>query len=292
MIMWNQKLHINNIPHSWVGKKMVKCLGQRLGQATTEIAVFGIIILVVFGVLLRYAQMYNAQQEAQMYAFRKSLELAQKRYNDERYGAVTLVAMKEYLPVDLFSSEPQMTYATGSSSINIEAKQQFYERDNPSEIRENAPITYYQIGNEMIENNELIEAPYMFVKRKIDYSKGPRTVMDSTMDILNKIGEYINGADDDYDVYETVPFWETTQITNATYASQEQRTSSYLPSVQSNYSETSSKETNTATEYEVQPQAKIYASDELIEQIYSLPSNMVVEQNQTIGKERSYSAWD
>lgn len=285
--MWSRMSHINNIRHGWLRKKIVRCLGETLGQATTEIAVMGTIILVIFGVLLRYGQMFNAQQEAQMYAFRKSLELAQKRTNDAKFGGATVVVTKEYQPVDLFSSEPQPSMVSGSSTVTLENKQTYFDTDNPV-AGEDGPATYYQMGNDMIKNNELIEVPYMYVKRKIGKDKAPRTPMDSTIDVLDKMG---GGAKTEYNAYQSAPFWETNQTTNSTYTSKEQRIAYYSSGVKSDYSEVSSKDLNTNTTYEVEPTGKIYDSDEFIKEIYSLPPNMVVEQNQTVEKERSYSAW-
>jgi len=270
---------------------VVKNFSSRQGQATTEMAVFGIIILVIFGVLLRYGQMFNAQQEAQMYAFRKSLELAQKRCADGKFGSVSLVAMKEYIPVDLFSSEPQVNYATGSSTVTIDPKQTYYDIKDPQP--EHSPVTYYQVGNQMIKDNDLIEAPYMFVKRRRDETKAPRTPLDGVVNVLKWINEHISGSNyDDYEAYESAPFWETTQNTGGAYSSRERRTNYYAYGPRSNYAETSTQNLNTTSVYEVQPVAKIYASDELIEQVSNVPPNMVIEQNQTIEKERSYSAWD
>ena len=44
------------------------------GQAIMELAIFGAIILMVFGILLSYMQRFNDQQYAQMEVFRRSLE--------------------------------------------------------------------------------------------------------------------------------------------------------------------------------------------------------------------------
>ena len=60
---------------------MLRLIHTKQGQATTEIAIFGVLMLVVFAALMRYGMMYNAKQEAQMYTFRKALELAKLRHD-------------------------------------------------------------------------------------------------------------------------------------------------------------------------------------------------------------------
>ncbi len=69
----------------------------RKGQATTELAVFGSLILVCFAALLSYAQSLNEQQTLQMQAFRQALERA---YNDN--GFVSYSILKNPRTVNLF----------------------------------------------------------------------------------------------------------------------------------------------------------------------------------------------
>ena len=48
------------------------------GQATTELAIFGFVMLIALASLLRYGQIMNQQQEMRMHAFRKALNKATK----------------------------------------------------------------------------------------------------------------------------------------------------------------------------------------------------------------------
>lgn len=75
-------------------------------QATTELALFGVIIMVIFGALLRYGMTYTATQKTQMIAFRKALELAKKRHDGT--------------PIPLIHEQPDNIFSfLGGFQVNI-----------------------------------------------------------------------------------------------------------------------------------------------------------------------------
>lgn len=57
------------------------------GQAMVELAIFGSIILVMFGILLSFIQRFNNQQYVQMETFRRALEKACTYQGEESEGA-------------------------------------------------------------------------------------------------------------------------------------------------------------------------------------------------------------
>ena len=59
----------------------------RKGQAVAEMAIFGSLVLLLFGSLLSYGQRYNDQQYVQMEAFRRALKKANDGLGTEGSGA-------------------------------------------------------------------------------------------------------------------------------------------------------------------------------------------------------------
>ena len=195
----------------------------KLGQATTEIAVMGILILVVFGVLLRYAQMMNARQEIKMYTHRRALELAKVRRDTDKYASVSLTAMKEVFPVNIFSSEREPTYVSASSTISMHEDTMYYSDFDLNRTRpEHVGVSYYQIGADMINNNEVIVMPYMQVKRKVDKDKAPKTPWDADVNWLKEV--VIFGASDsdptDYETLEPAAIADVDQFVSKVYSHQ------------------------------------------------------------------------
>lgn len=92
------------------------------GQAMIEMAIFGTLILFVFGMLISYAQRMNEQQYIQMEAFRRALEKACTFAGAEDSGAgasVQYTAMENKRLADLSDSfrKGSPTAIRGSSSV-------------------------------------------------------------------------------------------------------------------------------------------------------------------------------
>ena len=189
----------------------------------------GILILIVFGVLLRYVQMMNAQQELKMYTHRRALELAKARRDSGRYGSVSLTAMKEVFPVNIFSSQREPTYVSASSTISLHQDTGYYDRDG--DVHRDTPdivgVSYYQIGADMINNNEVIEMPYMFVQREIDPDKSPANSWAADVNWLKSVATLGQGDDPEteYDSLEPAPIEDVEQlismVSNNQYSSTE-----------------------------------------------------------------------
>jgi hypothetical protein len=86
----------------------------RKGQATTELAIFGTLILVCFAVLLSYAQNMNERQTLQMQAFRKAL---QKAYDDN--GFVSYNILKNPRAVNVFGALAESGRGGASAGASV-----------------------------------------------------------------------------------------------------------------------------------------------------------------------------
>jgi len=91
-------------------------------QAMVELAVFGSIILVVFGVLLSFLQQFNNQQYVQMEAFRRGLEKACNHIPSSGKGAgasVQYTMMQTRRTVDMSGPFRKGSPNTVNASVNV-----------------------------------------------------------------------------------------------------------------------------------------------------------------------------
>jgi len=245
------------------------------GQATTEIAVFGIMVLVVFGFLLRFGQILEAKQWTKMYSFRRALEVAKKRFDNGYYGQATFVAMRDIYPVNVMGMEREPVMIDGSASVGLDNRQACYVTEGKPDRRNDNYVggTYYQVGTSMINNGTVLLMPRMTVTRRIDDSRGPKTPWDSSLKL-------VRGLDDDDDTYqsrEAVPV-ERTQIgisTAINQAGMRQETPDDMT-----YVEASDYTLTQVTNYTFKDVNAIKEEDGFIETVDALPasSNMVVQQ--------------
>ena len=168
------------------------------GQAATELAIFGSIMLIIVGAMLNYGQTLATQQEMQMYAFRRALQLSRARYNDsEAARQVDFTVFKEVYPVSVLDSGVAKSRVSASASIDWESDTGTLTGEDPEDFS----TQYWQLGRRMIRNNELIELPKMKVKLKKD-----ETMSGS---FLEYALQYITGGWDDRDAYVSAPIEQT-----------------------------------------------------------------------------------
>ena len=86
----------------------------RRGQATTELAVFGFVMLIALASLLRYGQLLNQQQEMRMHAFRKALGKAYDGYGAGGLGGASYTSLKNMHLVSVFND-----YYNGSQRTSV-----------------------------------------------------------------------------------------------------------------------------------------------------------------------------
>lgn len=203
-------------------RKPIKSTTGRKAQAITEIAVFGTIILIIFAALLRYAMIFNAKQETQMYAFRKALELTQRRLDStmngkRQFGSVNLQVMRDVFPVTMAGGTVlDSTVADAGASILYETEaSQFGGSDGQPNELDDVGGSYYQVGNKMIDTDSYIEPAYVLVKRKSGHH-APKHPWDGFMDTLKVHSD----DDDEYETMQPIPYREQEQYANVTSQSQ------------------------------------------------------------------------
>jgi len=81
--------------------KLTATLHTRRGQATTELAIFGFVMLIALASLLRHGQIMNQQQNMRMHAFRKALDKAYSGY-DSSLGGASYSSLKHMHMVSLY----------------------------------------------------------------------------------------------------------------------------------------------------------------------------------------------
>jgi len=169
-------------------------IGKR-GQAATELAIFGSIMLMIVAAMLNYGQTLATQQELQMYAFRRALQFSRARINDggaARQAEFTV--FKEVYPVNLLESGVAKTRISASASVDWESDSSTLTGEDPQDFG----VQYWQLGRRMIRDNQLIELPKMKVKVKRDDNM-PRG-------FLGYVWEFISGSGGgEQDMYMSAP---------------------------------------------------------------------------------------
>lgn len=264
----------------------------RLGQATTELAVMGILILVVFGTLLRYAQMMNAQQELKMYTHRRTLELAKVRRDSGKYGAVSLVAMKEVFPVNMFSSEREPTYMSASSGVSMHEETLFYEDFDVDRTEpEHVGATFYQIGAGMINNNTVLVMPSILVKRSVDEDDAPTTPWDADVKWLKEVATFGQTGNDpeDYVSLEPAPIADMNQFIRTVSSNEYARSET---STDSSYNENNTLNIEQTMTYKFMDEETLKEwneDDDAFDVIGDIPEDVVIRTIKTIEQEREWA---
>lgn len=220
-----------------------------VGQATTELAVFGTIILVIFAALLRYGSTYSTKQEAQMYAFRKAAELAKLRHDgvtipgehqggilgllggyqfhipflpiglpwgSRKFASADLSVQKNAYPVNPFNPESvqEPSSVDASASVHIETEGGNFGVVGEPATLDDIPGAYYQVGDTMIKKNEYFQPGYIYVMRESS-DKVPRHPWDGVFDLLDGSDEK-----DSYIALQPVPYREVEQYTQTVASNQ------------------------------------------------------------------------
>jgi hypothetical protein len=121
------------------------------GQATTELALMGTVIIMLLAVLVQQGFLYNSRQALEMYAFRKALELSRA----EERGYTLTVARDVITPSFFTGINRQRLQASASVEYN---PWKVYDPDEPQYV---ARKQLLQIGEGMIRNGLFIEVPPM-----------------------------------------------------------------------------------------------------------------------------------
>lgn len=121
------------------------------GQATTELAIMGTIVLMALAYLLQQGYVYNARQALEMYAFREALKLSRAQ---ER--GISLTVSRDVITPSFFSGLSRQRL-TASSSVEVNPWKVYVPQDDDS-----ADVTSYQlvqINEAMIREGKFILIP-------------------------------------------------------------------------------------------------------------------------------------
>lgn len=121
------------------------------GQATTELAIMGTVVIMVLAYLIQQGYIYNCRQALEMYAFRKTLELSQ---SEER--GINLTVIRDVISPSFFSGlNRQRLMASSSIEYNP------YKIYTPyAEDPEDVPSRQFiQLNEAMIRNGDFFEIP-------------------------------------------------------------------------------------------------------------------------------------
>ncbi|MFA6217557.1 MAG: hypothetical protein WDL87_07935 [Candidatus Omnitrophota bacterium] len=135
-----------------IQKKRIK------GQATTELAVAGVIIIMMLGYLMQQGFVYNSRQALEMYTFRRALQLTK---SSER--GVNLTVTRDLIVPSFFSSiGRQRIQAASSVEINPWIIWMAKE-DEPQDI---GTYQVLQLDEKMIRDNQYVLIPPTLAKIK------------------------------------------------------------------------------------------------------------------------------
>lgn len=133
-------------------------LGQALksnaGQATTELAIMGSIVIMLFAYLFSQGFIYNARQALEMYTFREAL-----RQSRQQERGITLTVMRDVISPSFFTGlNRQRLQASASVDTNV------WKVYIPDVAQDLPTKQLLQINEAMIRNNIFIEVPPTKVK--------------------------------------------------------------------------------------------------------------------------------
>lgn len=126
------------------------------GQATTELAIMGAVVIMALAYLLQQGFFYNSRQALEMYTFRKALELSRSNQR-----GVNLTVMRDIISPSFFTGlNRQRLMATSSVEHNPYLLYTAY-REDPEDI---ASWQLIQMGDAMISKGSFFQVPPTLVK--------------------------------------------------------------------------------------------------------------------------------
>lgn len=147
------------------------------GQATTELAIMGTVVLMLLAYLLQQGFLYNSRQALEMYTFRKALELSRAQ---ERGVALTV---SRDLVVPSFFSGLSRQRLTASSSVEVNPwKMYLAEQDDPEDV---GSYQLLQINEAMIRDGKFILIPPTKAKMKSDGDQTTWQWINSSVNEIN-----------------------------------------------------------------------------------------------------------
>ncbi len=128
------------------------------GQATTELAVAGVIIIMMLGYLMQQGFVYNSRQALEMYTFRRALQLTK---STER--GVNLTVTRDLIVPSFFSSIGRQRIQA-ASSVEVNPWVIWIPKDGEAE--DIGTYQVLQLDEKMIRNNQYVLIPPTLAKIK------------------------------------------------------------------------------------------------------------------------------
>ncbi len=136
----------------------------RKGQATTELAIAGALVIMMLGYLMQQGFIYNSRQALEMYTFRRAVELSKAK---ERGVALT-VSRDVVVPTFFTGIARQRLVSSTSVEIN---PWMLYIADNPADV---GTYQLIQMNEKMIRQGQYILVPPSQVKiSQVDQEEAP-----------------------------------------------------------------------------------------------------------------------
>lgn len=131
--------------------------GNKRGQAVSEFAVMGSLILIVFGAMVAYTQQLNDTQYAQMENFRRTLAQAYEGDGDTPGGLVHGVFIEDRRVLDFDSGykkgQPRRSVSTADVFWGVPERMSARGNDSYRPDEEVFMGSYYQVNNDKVDRN-------------------------------------------------------------------------------------------------------------------------------------------
>ncbi len=113
----------------------------RKSQAVTEIAIFGVLVIIGFSAVLLYVQSMNAQQSLQMEAFRRAMSLSRSMNKEVTYNIV-----RDTPVMDVADAVGRPDLSKQSSSSTVMAMR-VDERGDDDDPRDRDTVEFYEVND-------------------------------------------------------------------------------------------------------------------------------------------------
>ncbi len=137
-------------------RKIMELDYNQKGQATTEFAIMGAVVIMLLAYLATQGFLYSSRQSLEMYAFRKALEISRK----EEKG-VTLMVLRDVFAPSFFAG---LSRNRLQASASVEYNPKVIWEPKESDPQDISRIQLIQINDKMIREGEFFEVPPMKTK--------------------------------------------------------------------------------------------------------------------------------
>ncbi|MCM8770861.1 MAG: hypothetical protein NC936_03210 [Candidatus Omnitrophica bacterium] len=255
----------------WLSNKLGTCSRKKKrGQALVELSILGAVIIMLLVWMLGWGQSLSATQTLQMYSFRQAERLARQRSKNGKLGSVTFTTVTSLNPINPVNIKPSANEISASGSVMWENELFAFATKTNDVDNDDAPITYYQIGDKMIQDGQAFVWPTMVVEREV--KKHSRNYKGQFFNLFAQAIKFINEAQSGeifseaqtYCSLESLPTWDTVKEISENYIIKEKRRQQ---TAEINFDTSARNTINTKTTFKVVPKNLIEDWDDEIEEI-------------------------